>query len=584
MVNYNERCGVTSASSLDALQLALDELYKFAIDEKARSDSLTAARGLWAEGEKPVRSGVEGLPMAASNLLAVWRSRADSSVFDERQQRSTASMRAAQQDIAEVLPLLDQVIQTIDAMVSQAGTVKQQADQQIATARTLSAAHSFGTEGRTSAAEFERQYVDQIRPVVAQLGVMLNAMGILYKTTGQRITSSASGLTWDGPGAGGSVNPGGANPRLASAGPSSAGPTGAGSVGGPSGGPAGTTAPGGGPGAEGMAAAAGGPGGAETGAEEPGEEGTAPGGLGDTGAGAGGPGGSGELPPVPPGGGTGLAGNTGLPTLPKPPGLPNLPTLPGGPGGPPLPPPGGLPLLPLAPPGTNGLGNGLPRKPPVLPPLPPLGGKGGLGGGPGGGLGGGPGRGLGGGLGGGGLGGLGGGGLGGGGLDGGRGIGEGGLGKLGGDQPIPRAGNETSAPAQPGVGRPPGSPTALGSTPGSATGGSPGGTPPPMMPPGAMGGAGGGGRGGKPGAGAIRPVNRKRRSADDETPGVPIGLRGKAGRSLPGAFPMPAATNRRRKDERERPAETLQLLDEELWKVEEAEAAEQQKRAGRLAT
>jgi len=108
-----------------------------------------------------------------------------------------------------------------------------------------------------------------------------------------------------------------------------------------------------------------------------------------------------------------------------------------------------------------------------------------------------------------------------------------------------------------------------------------------MMPPPPMSGAGGGGgtgRSGKPGAGAIRPVNRKRKAQDDETPGVPVALRGKAGRSLPGGFPMLPTVSRRRKDERDKPNDTIQLLDEELWLVEEAEAAETKKRVGRLAT
>jgi hypothetical protein len=93
---------------------------------------------------------------------------------------------------------------------------------------------------------------------------------------------------------------------------------------------------------------------------------------------------------------------------------------------------------------------------------------------------------------------------------------------------------------------------------------------PPMMPPGAGAGAGGGksGRGGGP----IRPVGRKRDRRKEETPGVPVGLRGKAGKDLPGAFPaMPATNVRRQRDALS--SETLQLLDEDLWKVEEAETA-----------
>jgi hypothetical protein len=186
------------------------------------------------------------------------------------------------------------------------------------------------------------------------------------------------------------------------------------------------------------------------------------------------------------------------------------------------------------------------------------------------------------GKGGGGLGGLGGGGLG-------KGLRNGlpDLAKVGdpalrGDPQIARAGQQVSAPAQPSTGQAPAAPNGLAGSPAGTPAGGSGGAPPPMMPPGA-GAGGGGGRGGKPGAGAIRPVNRKRKSQEDETPGVPIGLRGKAGRSLPGGFPMVPASSRRRADEREK-ADTIELLDEELWKVEEAEAAETKKRIGRLAT
>jgi hypothetical protein len=103
-----------------------------------------------------------------------------------------------------------------------------------------------------------------------------------------------------------------------------------------------------------------------------------------------------------------------------------------------------------------------------------------------------------------------------------------------------------------------------------------------MMPPGGMApGTGGGNRAGKPGAGTVRPVGRKRDRQQGDTPGVPAGLRGKAGRELPGAFPSaPASTRRRYEDEA---AETLQLLDEELWKVEESATAAPATQQRRLA-
>jgi hypothetical protein len=94
-----------------------------------------------------------------------------------------------------------------------------------------------------------------------------------------------------------------------------------------------------------------------------------------------------------------------------------------------------------------------------------------------------------------------------------------------------------------------------------------------MMPPGGMGAAGpGNNRAGKPGAGTIRPVGRKRDRQNGETPGIPAGLRGKAGKDLPGSFPaVPAST--RRRQEQHPAADTLQLLDEDLWKVEQTEVA-----------
>lgn len=90
---------------------------------------------------------------------------------------------------------------------------------------------------------------------------------------------------------------------------------------------------------------------------------------------------------------------------------------------------------------------------------------------------------------------------------------------------------------------------------------------PPMMPP-MMGGAGGAGnRAGKPGNGVIAPANRRRDRRQGDTPGVPAGLRGREGKDLPGAFPAVPVSTRRRKEKTEA-ANTLQLLDEDLWKVE----------------
>ncbi|MFC9687717.1 hypothetical protein ACFTSF_04205 [Kribbella sp. NPDC056951] len=229
------------------------------------------------------------------------------------------------------------------------------------------------------------------------------------------------------------------------------------------------------------------------------------------------PGAGGEMP----GGDTGLAGMppTAPPVMPPPVKLPTLPptSLPH------LPPP--LAIPPIAPlpvrPGTGGPGIGRVGG----------GGPGGIGGGVG-------------------------------------GLGKGGDLKTGnGFQQIPRAGQQVSAAPVPSGGQAPAAATGLSS--GSGAGAAGGGGMPPMMPP--MGGAGGGGRNGKTGA-PIRPVGRRRERREEDTPGVPVGLRGRAGRDLPGAFPAVPASTRRRQDTGPS-AETLQLLDEELWKVDETEVA-----------
>ncbi|MFI5736312.1 hypothetical protein ACIA49_39725 [Kribbella sp. NPDC051587] len=261
------------------------------------------------------------------------------------------------------------------------------------------------------------------------------------------------------------------------------------------------------------------PGGAPTDAGGPAgqEAGGAP-----TDAGAGGetPGAGGEMP----GGDTGLAGmpTAPPPVMPPPVKMPTVPSphLPG------MPPPVAMP--PVAPlpvrPGTGARGIGRIGG----------GGPGGIGGG----IGGGPGK-------------------GGGGLKTGNGF-----------QQIPRAAQQVSAAPAPSGGQAPTAPTGLSSGAGAGAGSSGGGMP-PMMPP--MGGAGAGdGRNGK--GAPIRPVGRKRDRRDEETPGVPVGLRGRAGKDLPGAFPAVPANTRRRQDSGPA-AETLQLLDEELWQVDEAEVA-----------
>ncbi|TCC31985.1 hypothetical protein [Kribbella speibonae] len=160
----------------------------------------------------------------------------------------------------------------------------------------------------------------------------------------------------------------------------------------------------------------------------------------------------------------------------------------------------------------------------------------------------------------------GGGGVGGGGLP---GVpGGGGVGQKGGvDSQLPRAVPETGSSQGPlSGGRAPGAPSGLAGGTGAAGAGAGGGMP-PMMPP--MGGAAGAGssKAGRPGNGVIAPGNRRRDRQQGDTPGVPVGLRGRAGKDLPGAFPAVPVNTRRRKEKTEA-ANTLQLLDEDLWKVE----------------
>ncbi len=240
-------------------------------------------------------------------------------------------------------------------------------------------------------------------------------------------------------------------------------------------------------------------------------------------AGAGGetPGAGGEMP----GGDTGLAGMppAAAPAMPPPVKLPTIP----GPNLPGMPPPVAIP--PIAPlpvrPGTGARGIGR--------------------------------------IGGGGPGGI------GGGIGGGPVKGDGGLKTGNGFQQIPRAGQQVSATPVPSGGQAPAAPSGLSSGSGAGAG-SAGGGMPPMMPPMGGAGAGGGGRNGK--GSPLRPVGRRRERRDEDTPGVPVGLRGRAGKDLPGAFPAVPANTRRRQDSGPS-AETLQLLDEELWQVDETEAA-----------
>ncbi|WP_328333229.1 hypothetical protein OHA70_16030 [Kribbella sp. NBC_00382] len=548
--DYNAKFSVSSATTLDQLETAVNLLGAVAEQEKAMIGVLESVQKVWTDASTAVTGAAQDLRRNATDLTQSWNKQmSDASVFTTKTEGSAKSLTDGSDQMAGASGVTNKLKGLSDYVAGtgvQVAKAKTEALRQIAFARQYGSNTANMEGANMSADEIANQYVPQIIPFVLPMGNALHLLGTMYEQYGPEITAQAQQLRWVGPG-NNAPSPGGANPGGAA--PGGAQPGGA--------------QPGG-------AQPGGDPGGAEAGAgDEAGAGGDQAGaggdqaGAGDTGAGAGDPGaagdlgqgdlGQGGLPPLPgdPNGpGTGLAGLPPL-TAPPNPSL-NLPPLQTHPGPYPTAPVGGPPPL-IPPTGPLGIGPGSKGN------LPSLGGGG---------------------KGGGGLGSLGGGGLG-------KGRGLPDLSKIGdpalrGDQQIARAVQQVSAPTQPSTGQAPAAPTGLAGSPSGTSPAGSGGMPPPMMPPGA-GAAGGGGRGGKPGAGAIRPVNRKRKSQDDETPGVPIGLRGKAGKSLPGGFPMVPAASRRRKDEREK-ADTIQLLDEELWKVEEAEAAETKKRTGRLAT
>ena len=258
------------------------------------------------------------------------------------------------------------------------------------------------------------------------------------------------------------------------------------------------------------------PGGAQSGGEQPG--GGQPGGQ----PGGGAPGGQ-EQPPggQPPGGGAPPPGGEGPGGGP---GGPDIPDIPGDQTG------GGNDL----PPDTGLSGNQSPG-PPTLPKLPDSPGGGGLP--PGGGVGGG-----------GGIGPIGAGGPGGGGG--------------GGSPRIDQAARNLTEPAGPGAGQ---APSLAGRAPGATGGSAAGGMPPmmpPMMPPGT--GAGGNGSGQpKPGTAPAAGTGRSRPAGPN--PGVPTGLRGRAGN---GETAPRAATGSRR--QRRAGPQTVEMLDSELWEVDQS--------------
>ncbi|WP_163508155.1 hypothetical protein [Fodinicola acaciae] len=150
---------------------------------------------------------------------------------------------------------------------------------------------------------------------------------------------------------------------------------------------------------------------------------------------------------------------------------------------------------------------------------------------------------------------------------GGGGAGGGGGGGIGGPKNIPVAAAPIKATAAPSVGTAPslsgtGTPASSGTT--GATGGYSG--IPPMMPF-----AGHGGANGVPKSGnGPRSVTGRGPKPSSRVPGLPPSLQGKSGTVDRNAFGTPAKPTRR---ERVEDTGTLQLLDEEMWQVDETPAA-----------
>jgi hypothetical protein len=131
---------------------------------------------------------------------------------------------------------------------------------------------------------------------------------------------------------------------------------------------------------------------------------------------------------------------------------------------------------------------------------------------------------------------------------------------------IPKAGTTVAAAATPAAGQAPRA-EATGGQAANRPLGTSGTTP--MMPPmaGGMGGAGAGG--GAPKAGTADPAGRRGRPART-VPGVPRKLRGRAGKvDGKSTFLTPAGRSTSGRHDEDSEATTVQLLDEDLWRVEE---------------
>ncbi len=504
------------------LERAMNEIDAYGQSEKALESPLRTSARMWQAAGEVVNQVIASFPAVNNELLALWTSPADSSLYRQAGEASVNSLSNASAAIsgssnaggpgqnggsipARLSGLADMVV----SVAASTGATKQWLDQAIKVFRASLMPRGIGkgqsaplTAEDIQAKEIE--FVNNHRGPVLQAAALLQSLAGSYESNGPAIVAAAQSLQWVGPGAGNRIS-----------GSRDGGPGGPGGT--PNGGDMG---PAGGP---------------EAGTDQAGPEG----GAGDAGGAP--PGGE----TAPPGGETAPQGGPGLagvpPTLPAtaPPSVstmpPNIPPSP--PAG--VPPLGTLPVGGLPVGGTTNPSKGGGR----------FGGGGGIGGG------------------------------------------KADFPRTGttaqnlptvGQQQIPRAGEQLTQSQPLSGGRPSATTTGGTGLAGNTSAGTGAGGVPPMMPPGGAGAAGAGGnRAGKPGSGAIRPVGRKRERKQDETPGVPVGLRGKAGRDLPGAFPAVAAGTRRRHERDE--ADTLQLLDEDLWKVEETEVVAAPAQRRRLA-
>jgi hypothetical protein len=548
-MDYTAKAGAGSIAELTA---AMEELDLTAQSELSMVPRLEDSARMWQQAGTWVDEVQQSFTGAVQRMMPSWPAKTDAPMFQERADTSTTSLsqslsviNGGVQTSLQGLPPV--IVQTANDVRARLAEFNAKIAEYNSTPQTLLS----GKGGAVSnpAADLEN-WIPQLQRIVHDAGVALNGLAAQYTAVTPVVTAAGAGVRWVGPRAG-SVQAGSGGTANAAAG----GAGGASAAGDP--GMDAATAAGGAGGDEAGAAAAGG--GAD-GAGADAASAAGAGGAGAGGAGAGGGGAAGDAGSALPSaetGGTGLAGG-GVGTLP-----PAQTAIPGGAPGSNLPgalpgkpntaiPPGGLPLLPIGgqqvPPAKAATGIG------KFTPLPQaataLGGGGGIGGTAGGG-----------------------GGLGGAGL----GDAKSAIkpatpaGTL--NQSIPQVAKSVTG-ATPSTGQAPVLPGGPGnSLAGTSTGQAGTTMPPPMMPPGGLAGAAGGSRA-KAGTGAVRPGSPVRQRPTGPTPGIPAGLRGRTKKDEQAGFPtVPPLSNSKKQRRQTEEVETLQLLDEELWEIEQQSPA-----------